>query len=68
MQKLRKLLLAALVAANTGCALRPKDAPWDPPRGQSLHEQLPNWDHKAARVCGAHLPPERRSPGMTDRC
>ena len=61
MLKLLKPLLIALVVANlAACAgMRDRrDAPWDPKPGQALHEQLPNWEHKAMRQCGI----------TTDRC
>ena len=45
-----------------------RDAPWDPPPGRALFEQLPNWDDAARRRCGAHLHEHQRSPGMTGRC
>jgi len=69
MKLLRSLLYAALCCASaglTGCATQ--DRPWDPPRGQALFEQIRPWDHKASRVCGGHLRPEKRLEGMTDRC
>jgi len=77
MKSLLVLLLLALAAASqAGCAqqdrarlLRPMGtAPHDPPRGRDLFEQIPNWDDAAVRRCGAHLRPDERRPGMTDRC
>jgi hypothetical protein len=69
MHKLLLVLLLALAAASTGCALRPHGtAPWDPKPSASLLDQLPNWDNAARRRCGAHLREQDRSPGMTDRC
>jgi hypothetical protein len=77
MKSLLSLLLVALVAANTvGCAasdrarlFRPMGtAAHDPAPGRDLFEQLPNWDTAAYRRCGAHLPANKRQPGMTDRC
>lgn len=71
---LRLLLLATLVTASftlQGCAITARDyrdAPWDPPRGRALFEQLPNWDDAARRRCGAHLHEHQRSIGMTGRC
>jgi hypothetical protein len=29
----------------------PRDAPWDPPAGRQLFEQLPAWDNAAERIC-----------------
>ena len=70
MQKLLVLLLLALATASTGCAHKRSnlDRPWDPKPGQQLFDQIPNWDDRAQRRCGAHLPEAQRSPGMTDRC
>jgi hypothetical protein len=63
------LLAASSLLAVTGCAVHDRrDAPWDPKPGHSLLDVLPNWDGKAVIQCGHHLPPERRRPGMTDRC
>jgi hypothetical protein len=65
------LLAASTVLAVTGCAQLgkdPRDAVWDPKPGHSLLDVLPNWDREAVIRCGHHLPPERRRPGMTDRC
>lgn len=68
---LHKLLCAALcasLAALTGCATRDsRDAPWDPVNGQSLFEQIPNWDNNAGLRCGGHLPESKRG-NRTDRC
>lgn len=62
MLKRLKMPLIALVVINlTACGglIRDRrDAPWDPKQGQALHEQLPNWEHKAMRQCGI----------TTDRC
>ena len=69
---LRVLLLLLLCCASiaaTGCAQRSGlDRPWDPKPGQSLHDQIPNWDDRAQRRCGGHLLESQRRPGMTDRC
>ena len=63
------LAASVLLVAATGCATHDRrDTAWDPKPGHSLIDVLDNWDGKAARVCGAHLRPEQRSPGMTDRC
>jgi hypothetical protein len=72
MNYLRYKLAAAALAVSLlqGCAQwQPMDAPWDPPQGRSLFEQLPNWDSEAAVRCGARLPKaERERLGRTDRC
>ena len=70
------LLLALALVSTVGCAAQDRarlfrptgTAPHDPPPGRALFEQLPNWDDAAYRKCGAHLPPEKRLPGMTNRC
>lgn len=65
------ILLIVLAAASTGCATRDRrDAPWDPDprRGQSLFDQMPNWDNSAEKICAGHLRPEARRPGQSDRC
>ena len=54
-----------------GCAVitAPGSAPWDPPPGRALFEQLPNWDGAAERICGGHLhPDEARRQGKSQRC
>ena len=73
---MRWLLLVALVAASTGCAVQDRavlfraqgTAPHDPPRGRDLFEQLPNWDNAAQVRCGGHLRPQDMKPGMTRGC
>lgn len=32
----------------------PTQTPWDPRPGQSLMDQIPNWDGEAERVCCGH--------------
>jgi len=72
---LRKLLMfGTLMATLSGCTTiehalgelsqrrDPRDAPWDPPPGRSLFEQLPNWDNAAERICcgrRAHCEPHQ---------
>jgi hypothetical protein len=57
-----KILLAlAAILALSGCAAvkqasdlvvrDPGSAPWDPPQGRQLFEQIPNWQGEATRVC-----------------
>lgn len=64
------VLLITLVAASTlGCATRDRrDAPWDPDlrRGQTLFDQMPNWDDAADRLCCGRK--RECSPGQTPRC
>jgi len=64
-------IIWAAASVLTGCGLLqdPRDAPWDPPAGRALFEQIPNWDGAAERVCGGHLhPDEARRQGKTQRC
>jgi hypothetical protein len=64
-----KILLAASAVSLllAGCATRdPRDAAWDPKPGQSLFEQLPNWDNAAERRCCGHL--RQCGPNQTPRC
>lgn len=71
MRMLRLVLLLALVANATACSLMRdrRDAPWDPKPGQSLFDQIPNWDDGANRRCGGHLDEEtRRREGRSPRC
>jgi len=69
-----KLLLIAVSSCCLlqGCAIQlrdSRDAPWDPPQGRHLFEQLPNWDDAAGRRCGSHLPDEERQRrGMSGSC
>ena len=60
MLRLCALLALALVAVNTaGCSALPthdrRDAAWDPRPGQTLFDQIPNWEGGANRVCCGHL-------------
>lgn len=56
MKLLPKLLLAALCASAAGCATHDRrDAAWDPKPGQTMFDQIPNWDGGANRVCCGHL-------------
>jgi hypothetical protein len=47
--------------------LRPTQAPWDPKPGQTLMDQIPNWDGEAERVCCGHTWPNCK-PGQSPRC
>jgi hypothetical protein len=47
------LALASTVVLATGCAgwqpRDPRDAPWDPRPGQTLFDQMPNWQYQCGR-------------------
>jgi hypothetical protein len=45
----------------------PTQAPWDPPAGHTLMDQIPNWDGEANRVCCGR-DPSRCKPGQSPRC
>jgi len=68
MKNVLLLLLTALACASTvGCATRDRrDAPWDPPRGRQLMEQIPQWDHPTSRCCGRDV--TKCQPHQTPRC
>ena len=58
MKTMLKLLLAALVLANTACAHRDRrDAAHDPDyrTGVTLHDQIPSWEGAANTICCGHL-------------
>jgi hypothetical protein len=72
---LRIVLVVAAVSGSiltTGCSILQqdrRDAPWDPKRGQTLFDQIPNWEGGANRVCGGHLTEEERQrTGRSPRC
>jgi hypothetical protein len=49
------LVLASTVLITAGCAgwqpRDPRDAPWDPRPGQTLFDQMPNWQYQ----CGVNI-------------
>ena len=59
------LLLAVFMSA---CSTL--DRPYDPnfAQGETLFDQIPNWDGEALSRCAGHLPPEQRQPHQTGRC
>ena len=62
------LLIALAAVSSTGCATHDRrDAPWDPKPGQTLIDQIPNWDGEAQRRCGGHLPESERGT-RSSRC
>jgi len=61
------LLIASTLLALAGCATNTrKDAPWDPKAGQTLFDQMPNWEGAAERICCGHL--RSCGPGQSPRC
>jgi hypothetical protein len=60
-------IIFAAASILAGCATHdPRDAPWDPPAGRQLFEQIPAWDGAANRICcggKAHC-----GPGQSPRC
>ncbi len=74
----RVILTAVAVATLAGCTNMahvlgelsqrrdPRDAPWDPPPGRQLFEQIPNWDNAASRICCGRL--AECAPHQSRRC
>lgn len=66
----RTISVACSLALLQGCAAytehRQGSAPWDPPEGRALFEQLPNWDGAAAKICCGHL--KECQPHQSPRC
>lgn len=68
---MRAVAVVIITLALTGCVtLRDhRDAPWDPPAGVQLFDQIPNWEGAAGRICGGHLTREQRiKEGRSARC
>jgi len=70
--KIRSWAIVVVVGCILGGCAYPynKDRPYDPDfdRGESLFDQIPNWEGEARKVCAGHLPPEQRKPHQTGRC
>jgi len=53
LQRICSVLVLASTVAATGCAgyqpRDPRDAPWDPRPGQTLFDQMPNWQQQCGR-------------------
>ena len=52
------LLIVCAAVSATGCATHDRrDTAWDPKmsQGQTLFDQMPNWDDAAAKICCGHL-------------
>ena len=63
------LLVFAAAASTQGCSVSSydrRDAAWDPKPGQSLIDQIPNWDGEAQRRCCGHL--TQCQANQTPRC
>ena len=60
----------AAAVASTGCSsvssYDRRDAAWDPRPGQTLIDQIPNWQGEAARRCCGHL--TQCQVNQTPRC
>ena len=63
------LLIALAAVSSTGCATHDRrDTAYDPKlsKGQTLFDQMPNWDDAAAKVCCGHL--KTCKPNQSPRC
>lgn len=55
------LIACSLAIATVGCTAHTeltrdrRDAPWDPPAGRALFEQIPAWDGAASKICCSAL-------------
>jgi hypothetical protein len=68
LQRCCSVLVLASTLAVTGCATHDRrDAPWDPKQGQTLIDQIPNWQGEAQSRCGGHLPEAERG-ARSPRC
>ena len=69
LQRICSVLLVCSSLAVTGCATHDRrDTAYDPDlrRGQSLFDQMPNWEHAAQKICCGHL--RSCGPGQSPRC
>jgi len=65
------LLILVVLVMLQGCSSFPgKDRAYDPDitQGETLFDQIPNWDGEANRLCGSDLLPEERTRQHTLRC
>lgn len=68
MKSIVAVSLALLVTGCSGLNIRDvRDAPWDPPPGRSLFEQLPAWDNAAEKICCGRNP-DQCQPHQSPRC
>jgi hypothetical protein len=52
------LLIVLAAVSSTGCATHDRrDTAYDPKlsKGQTLFDQMPNWDNAAEKICCGHL-------------
>ena len=67
-----RTVIAIALSLMLGACAYPynKDRPYDPnfDRGESLFDQIPNWEGEARKVCAGHIPPQQRKPHQTGRC
>ena len=65
---MKYVIISVAVSLLVGCGTvrDPRDAPWDPPPGRSLFEQLPAWDGAAERICCGGK--RQCLPGQSPRC
>ena len=64
------MLVVSFMLGACGTINGPMDTPYDPNiyKGETLFDQIPNWEGEASTVCAGHLPPEQRQPHQTGRC
>jgi hypothetical protein len=64
------LALSLMLGACAGTKPYDKDRPYDPDigKGETLFDQIPNWEGEALQKCAGHIPPEQRKPWQSGRC
>ena len=63
------LIVFAAAASTVGCSVMNydrRDAPWDPKPGQTLIDQMPNWQGESQSRCCGHL--RQCQVNQTPRC
>ena len=63
------LIVFAAAASTQGCSVSSwdrRDAAWDPKPGQTLIDQMPNWQGESQSRCGGHL--RQCQANQTARC
>ena len=63
-------MVLSLMLGACGGIQYSKDRPYDPnfEQGETLFDQIPNWEGEALKVCAGHIPPSQRQPHQTGRC